>query len=91
MASQRRMRVVRMQTAWMLAVVGLLVVTESLSLDLFFLFSVVGFLLVTELTTSFSLTPDWRRRLRWVLAVAVVVSAYLVASRILAILPGGML
>jgi hypothetical protein len=85
------MRVVRMQTAWMLAVVGLLVVTESLSLDLFFLFSVVGFLLVTELTTSFSLTPDWRRRLRWVLAVAVVVSAYLVASRILAILPGGML
>jgi hypothetical protein len=85
------MRVVRMQTAWMLAVVGLLVVTESLSLDLFFLFSVVGFLLVTELTTSFSLTPDWRRRLRWVLAVAVVVSAYLVTSRILAILPGGML
>ncbi|WP_197427919.1 glycosyltransferase family 4 protein [Halogeometricum sp. CBA1124] len=91
MASQRRMRVVRMQTAWMLAVVGLLVVTESLSLDLFFLFSVVGLLLVTELTTSFSLTPDWRRRLRWVLAAAVVASAYLVANRILAILPGGML
>jgi hypothetical protein len=83
------MRVVRAQTAWMLVAILSLVVLQSLSLELFFIFSVVGFLLVTELTTSLPVTPDWRRRLRWVLAVALALAVYLLADRILRILPPG--
>ena len=81
------MQVVRAQTAWMLLTVVLLVTLRALSLDLFLLLSAVGFLLVTEFTTSISVTPDWRRRLRWLLVLAVAVSTYLLANRIRAILP----
>jgi hypothetical protein len=34
-------------------------------------------------------TPTWRRRLKWLIAVGLVVFGYIVVRRILAILPPG--
>ena len=87
MATQRRMRFVHAQVAWMLATALALALVGSLSLELFFVCSLIGLLIVTELTAPFNVTPAWRRRLRWVIALGLVGFAVIVVRRILEILP----
>ena len=91
MSAQRRMQFVCLQTAWMLAVVVVLVALDAMLLDLFVVLTVVGFLVVIEFTTVLSARPDWRRRVRWLGAVLVLVSVVLIARRVAAILPQGVL
>ena len=89
MQTARRQRFVVATTGWFLAVALLLVLLDSLTLELFFVLSLIGFLIAMELTAPVGVTPRWRRRLRWLLVPALVVFAYLVVRRILAILPPG--
>ncbi|QSX01197.1 hypothetical protein [Haloterrigena alkaliphila] len=81
------MRFVRGQLAWMLAAVLVLSLLGSFSYELFFVLSLIGLLIVTELTAPFAVTPDWRRRLRWIIAIGLVGFAVVVVRRILEILP----
>lgn len=81
------MRFVRGQLAWMLAAVLVLSLLGSFSYELFFVLSLIGLLIVTELTAPFAVTPDWRRRLRWLIAIGLVGFAVVVVRRILEILP----
>ncbi|ADB60095.1 hypothetical protein Htur_1203 [Haloterrigena turkmenica DSM 5511] len=81
------MRFIRGQLAWMLAAVLALSLLGSFSYELFFVLSLIGLLIVTELTAPFSVTPDWRRRLRWLIALGLVGFAVVVVRRILEILP----
>ena len=81
------MRFVHAQMAWMLGVVVVLVAVGSLDLELFFVLSLIGFLVVVELTAPAVVTPTWRRRLRWFVAVGLLVFGYIVVRRILEILP----
>lgn len=85
----RRHRFVYAQLAWMLAAALVLVLLDSLSYELFFVVSLIGFLVVTELTAPIRVTPLWRRRLKWVIAVGLGVFGYVVVRRILEILPPG--
>ena len=89
MTTRRRRQFVVGQTAWMLASLLGLVLLQSLSGELFFMLSLIGFLVVTELTAPFNVTPRWRRRLRWLIALGLVVFGYIVVRRILEILPPG--
>lgn len=86
----RRLRFVHGVVAWMLGSLLALVVLSSLSAELFFVLSLVGFLVVVELTAPFDLTPAWRRRLRWVVLAGLLVFGYVVVRRVLAILPPGL-
>lgn len=90
MATPRRLRFVHAQVAWMLATVLALSLLGSLSLELFFVVSLIGFLVVTELTAPFSVTPRWRSRLKWFILLGLVGFAYVVIKRILEILPPGL-
>ncbi|OIB55770.1 hypothetical protein [Natrialba sp. SSL1] len=81
------MQFIRGQVAWMLAVVLSLTLLGSFSYELFFVLSLIGLLIVTELTAPFAVTPDWRRRLRWVILVGLVGFGVIVIRRILEILP----
>ncbi|QRV17238.1 hypothetical protein [Haloterrigena salifodinae] len=81
------MRFIRGQLAWMLAAVLVLSLLGSFSYELFFVLSLIGLLIVTELTAPFAVTPDWRRRLRWLIALGLVGFAVVVVRRILEILP----
>ena len=81
------MRFVRGQVAWMLAAVLALSLLGSFSYELFFVLSLIGFLIVTELTAPVAVTPDWRRRLRWLILLGLVGFAVVVVRRILEILP----
>jgi dolichyl-phosphate-mannose--protein O-mannosyl transferase len=89
MVTQRRQRFIHAQLAWMLATALCLALLDSLSYELFFVVSLIGFLVVTELTAPFEVTPRWRRRLKWLIAIGLLVFAYIVIRRILAILPPG--
>jgi membrane protein implicated in regulation of membrane protease activity len=91
MTTTRRRRFQTAQLAWMLASCLLLVALDALTLELFFVVSLIGFLVVIELTAPFNVTPAWRRRLRWVVALGLVVFAYIVVRRILEILPPGVI
>jgi hypothetical protein len=75
----------------MLATILCLSLLGSLSLELFFVVSLIGFLVVVELTAPFNVTPRWRARLKWVILLGLAVFAYIVVRRILEILPPGVL
>ncbi len=87
MPTERRMRFVRGHVAWMLMAALALALLDAVSYELFFVLSLIGFLVVTELTAPFTVTPTWRRRLRWLIAIGLVGFAVVVVRRILAILP----
>lgn len=91
MPTHRRRRFIHGQTAWMLASILVLVLLEALTVELFFVLSLIGFLVVTELTAPFAVTPHWRKRLKWIIAVGLIVFAVIVVQRILEILPAGVL
>ncbi|QLG27441.1 hypothetical protein HUG10_07710 [Halorarum halophilum] len=82
---------VRAQLAWMLAATLVLSLLGALSYELFFVVSLIGFLVVTELTAPVAVGPAWRHRLRWLIAIGLVVFGYVVIRRILAILPAGVI
>jgi len=90
MTTARRQRFVLGQAAWMLGTVVVLAALSALSLDLFFVVSLVGFLVLVEVTAPFNLTPQWRRRLMWIVLVGLVGFAYVVVRRILELLPPGL-
>ncbi|MFC6723305.1 hypothetical protein ACFQE1_02620 [Halobium palmae] len=91
MPTTRRERFIRSQIAWMLATALVLALLQTLTVELFFVVSLIGFLVVTELTAPFAITPQWRRRLKWLIGVGLVVFGYIVLRRVIEILPSGVL
>lgn len=87
MTTHRRMRFLRWQLVWMLGTVLALVVLGAFTYELYFVLSLIGLLVVTELTAPIAVTPTWRRRLRWVILVGLVGFGGIVVRRILEILP----
>lgn len=90
MPTRRRQRFVHGHVAWMLTALVLLALLDALTLELFFAVSLIGFLVVVELTAPFGVTPRWRKRLRWVILAGLAAFGYVVVRRILAILPPGL-
>jgi hypothetical protein len=91
MPTRRRQRFVHAQAAWMLAVLLVLAVLGALSYDLFFILSLIGLLVVIELTAPFNVTPRWRSRLKWLVVLGLLGFGYIVIRRILEILPPGLI
>jgi len=91
MVTRRRQQFIHGQALWMLATVLVLAALRSLTLDLFFVVSLIGFLVVVELTAPINVTPQWRSRLTWLILAGLLGFAYIVARRILEILPSGLI
>lgn len=87
----RRARFVRANVAWLSGALLVLVLLDAFSYELFFALALIGFLVVTELTAPFRITPAWRKRLRWLILLGLLGFAYIVVKRILEILPQGLL
>lgn len=87
MATPRRMRFVHSQLAWMVATVLVLSLLGSLSYEFFFVLSLLGLLVITELTAPVNVTPEWRVRLRWLTLLGLVGFAALILRRIMRLLP----
>ena len=87
MALDKRRRFVYALVAWMVSVILLLTTLGALELELFFGVSLIGLLVVVELTAPFNVTPRWRRRLLPIILVGLAGFSYIVIRRILEILP----
>jgi hypothetical protein len=85
------MRFVHANVAWMSGTIVGLTLLGALSFELLFVVSLLGFLIITELTAPFNIRPTWRRRLKWLIGAGLLVFGYIVVRRILAILPQGVL
>lgn len=81
------MRFVRGQVAWMVATVLALTLLTAVSYELFFVLSLIGLLVMTELTAPLNVSPTWRRRLQWPILLGLAGFAVVVVRRILEILP----
>ncbi|WP_458210522.1 hypothetical protein [Haladaptatus sp. NG-SE-30] len=89
MPTHRRRRFIHGQITWMLASLLALTALNAVSVELFFVISLIGFLVMIELTAPFNVTPKWRRRLKWLIGLGLLIFGYIVIRRILAILPPG--
>lgn len=89
--TMRRQRFVRGQVAWMLGTIVLLAVLGALSLELFVIGSLLGLLVLTELTAPINVTPRWRTRIRYIIAIGMLVFGYFMARRVVEVLPDGVL
>ncbi|QKG92010.1 hypothetical protein HPS36_03765 [Halorubrum salinarum] len=89
MALEKRRRFVYALVAWMVSVILLLAALNALELELFFVVSLIGLLVVVELTAPFNVTPQWRRRLLPVILAGLAGFSYIVIRRIIEILPEG--
>lgn len=87
----RRLRFVHALVGWMLAALVVLATLDALRYELFVVVSLVGLLVVLELTAPVAATPRWRARLRWLVAAGLFVFAVVVVRRVLALLPDGLL
>lgn len=85
----RRQRFIYGVVAWMLTSIVLLTLLGALELELFFVVSLIGLLVVVELTAPLNITPRWRRRLVLVILIGLAGFSYIVINRILEILPEG--
>lgn len=81
------MRLVHGQLGWMLAVALVLAIFGSLSYTLFFVFTLIGLLIVSALTAPVSVSPTWHQRLRWLILFCLVGFGVIVYHRIVEILP----
>lgn len=88
MTTRRRFQIVRRQIALMVAVALTLTTLGTLSYGLFFGVSVLGFLVVAELSTSRIVTVPWRSRLRWLGALGLLVYAVITLFRLSDLLSG---
>ena len=71
----------------MLVVLVGLAALGALSLELFFVLSFIGLLVVVEFTAPFNVTPRWRRRLKWFIVLGLLVFVGLVLRQMLQFLP----
>jgi hypothetical protein len=91
MATRRRTEFLHATLAWLLGSVLVLVLLDALTYELIFVVGLIGFLVVTELTAPFNIQPAWRRRLRWLIGIGLLIFGAIVIRRILAILPPGVI
>ncbi|MFC6733688.1 hypothetical protein [Haladaptatus sp. DYSN1] len=89
MATLRRQRFVHNNVAWMLLMLVVLIVAGSLSFQLFFAISLLGFLMLVELSSPFNVAPRWRTRLSWVVRGGFVLFGYFVVMEVLRSIPPG--
>lgn len=91
MPTRRRQQFLIGNIAWLLGSLLVLSLLSSLSLELFFVVSLIGFLVIIELTAPVAVAPTWRQRLKWLIGVGLIAFGYIVVRRIIEILPPGII
>ncbi|MDG5776172.1 hypothetical protein VB773_02240 [Haloarculaceae archaeon H-GB2-1] len=91
MATKRRQQFIHGQALWMLATLLVLAASNAVKLELFFVVSLIGLLVIVEFTAPINVTPQWRSRLKWLILAGLLGFAYIVIRRILEIFPSGLI
>jgi hypothetical protein len=63
MATRQRQQFIYGHLIWVLSTILVLTLLDALTLELFFVVSLIGFLVTVELVAPQTVSPRWRRRL----------------------------
>lgn len=88
--NQRRHRLLAAQLGWMMTTVFILLLLAAFSYELFFVISLVGLVILTELVLPYQASPKWQRKLYLMIVLGILVFAYIVIRSILSVLPEGL-
>jgi hypothetical protein len=79
-------RLVYVFGGWVLVVLSLLALFNSINYEYFFVLCLIGFLVIVELSGPFTVKPAWRSRVNIVIALGVLIFTFIVIEKVFAIL-----
>jgi hypothetical protein len=79
-------RLVYVFSGWVLAVLSLLALFNSVNYEYFFVLCLIGFLVIVELSGPFTVKPAWRSRVNIVIILGVLLFTLIIVEKVLAIL-----
>jgi hypothetical protein len=79
------LKVAYVSGGWMLATLALLILSNSLTVENFFIMSFTGLLIIVELSGPFIVKPVWRSRMDVLIAVGVLVFTLFFLAKVMAI------
>jgi general stress protein CsbA len=71
---------------WVLIVLTLLTLFNSLSLEYFFVLCFIGFLIIVELSGPFTVKTKWRSRINIIIAIGVLIFALIITKKVMDII-----
>jgi len=71
---------------WFAVITGLMLLNQALDLEVFFVLTLIGLLVVVELIDPVTVQPRYMRRIKYVVAVGVLLFGIIVASKVMEIL-----
>jgi len=71
---------------WLTLITIFMLLAQSVDLEIFFVFSLIGFLIIVELIAPKYIQPGYLRYLQYILAVAIVIFGLIVAQKVMEIL-----
>lgn len=88
---RQQLRFLRALMIWFLVSTVIIAVLDTLTFELLFVVSFLGYLVARELTAPVNRTSSWRQRLWPITVLGVLGFAYFAAVRLLAVIPSGWL
>ena len=79
-------RIVVMTGGWAVFVLATLLVLNLLSLELYFMLCLIGFLVIAQMSGPFVSRPLWRSRVNLVIVAGIVAFGLIVAGKVLGML-----
>ena len=73
-------------TLWVIAIAAVMLITLRISFEIFFVLSLIGFLVIVQLISPKYTRPGYLRNVQYVIAVATVIFLLVVSGKILEIL-----
>ena len=87
MSMNRKMRLSSMVfTTWLMVIIVFMLFRQTFDLDIFFVLAVIGLFVVVVMIDTSSVQPMYMRRMKYVVATAILIFGYIVANRIVEIL-----
>lgn len=71
---------------WFAVITAFMLLNQALDLEVFFVLALIGLLVVVELIDTTTVQPRYLRRIKYVIAVGVLLFGYIVASKIMEII-----
>ena len=71
---------------WLILISLFMLLAQSINLEIFFVLSLIGFLIIVELIAPKYIQPGNRRYIKYLLAAAIVIFGVIVAQKVLEIL-----
>lgn len=71
---------------WVMAMLTLLALFNSISYEYFFVLCLIGFLIIVELSGPFTVRPAWRYRVNVVIMIGVIIFFLIVIKKVLDVL-----